>query len=227
MITILTGDREKQKAYVKRICREKLSVEEFRSLYSDDLELHSIGELLPFHSGLFGVRECFILYNIFKRISPNQFFEQYGNSDHLIFLSEEKPSKELLKLAKENGVQVQHFEEKREKKWSNNRNFLLADLVLEKKKKEAWLLYRELIEGGASAEELHGILFWAMKNLALVFAGETQGMKPFIVKKYQMFSRGVSKDALLRDITRLRVMLHERDRFSSLEEELELFILMP
>ncbi len=225
MITLLTGDREKQKEYVKQLCREKLAVEKVQSIYRDDLESHTLEEILPFHSGLFGTRECFIVYNLFKHYSPHKFLLHYKDSDNFIFLSEEKPTKELLKLLKENNIPVKSFEEKKKKKWNGSKNFTLADFVLGKKKKDAWLLYRELIEEGSSAEELHGMLFWAVKNLALVLAGETQGMKPFMIKKYQGFSRSFSPQELLEYITHLKRMLHERDRFSSLEEELELFIL--
>ena len=225
MIIFLTGDKKKQKEYVKQVCHEKLSKAKIHSIYRDDLESHSLEELLPFHSGLFAIRECFILYNIFKSVPVEQFFFHYKDSDNFIFLSEEKPTKDVLKFIKENNIPVKSFEEKKEKKWSGTKNFILADFVLGKKKKDAWLLYRELIEEGSSAEELHGILFWAVKNLALVLAGETQGMKPFMIKKYQGFSRNFSPRELLEYVTHLKRMLHERDRFSSLEEELELFIL--
>ncbi len=225
MITLLTGDKEKQKAYVKQVCREKLGAEKVHSIYRDDLESHTLEEILPFHSGLFGTRECFIVYDLFKHYSPRKFFLHYKDSDNLIFLSEGKPTKEVLNFIKENNIPVKSFEEKKEKKWKESKNFTLADFVLGKKKKDAWLLYRELIEEGSSAEELHGTLFWAVKNLALVLAGETRGMKPFVVKKYQAFSRNFSQQELLEYVTQLKKILHERDRFSSLEEELELFIL--
>ncbi len=225
MIILLTGDREKQKAYVKQQCREQGLSGKIHSIYPDDLESHALEELLPFHSGLFGTRECFIVHDLFTHYPPHKFFLHYRDSDNLIFLSEGKPTKEVLNLIRENDIPIKSFEEKKEKKWKGSRNFTLADLVLGKKKKDAWLLYRELIEEGSSAEELHGILFWAVKNLALVLAGETQGMKPFMVKKYQAFSRNFSQQELLEYVTQLKKILHERDRFSSLEEELELFIL--
>ncbi|MCA9351664.1 hypothetical protein KC929_02705, partial [Patescibacteria group bacterium] len=78
-----------------------------------------------------------------------------------------------------------------------------------------------------SPEEIHGILFWQVKNLALVqsSSGQVPGMNPFVYRKTSGFVKNFTQ-AEIKDIARsLDNMFHNRDTYSTLDIELEKLIL--
>jgi|SRR3989344_9324533 len=107
--------------------------------------------------------------------------------------------------------------------------FALTDAFASGDRKKSWILYRRMIENGASAEEIHGALSWQAR--ALVLAAKTKsatesGLKPFVYSKakqtVQRFKEGHA-DRLSRDL----VSLYHQSRAGegALEDLLEVFLL--
>ncbi|MCA9353191.1 hypothetical protein KC901_03345, partial [Patescibacteria group bacterium] len=77
-----------------------------------------------------------------------------------------------------------------------------------------------------SPEEIHGILFWQVKNIALVHTSSTNpGMNPFVYKKTMHFAKNFSHKDIQGLSRSLAHMFHNRDTYSTLDVELEKFIL--
>ena len=78
----------------------------------------------------------------------------------------------------------------------------------------------------SSKVQFSPILFWQMKNLALVKTSKTNpGMNNFVYTKNVGFAKNFSKMDLLKINAQLVRMFHERDSYSTLEIEIEKMIL--
>ncbi len=90
--------------------------------------------------------------------------------------------------------------------------FALTDAFASGKRKDAWILYRKLIEAGSVPEEIHGALSWQVR--AMVLASKTRsaieaGLKPFVFAKAKRASDRLPHgaiDAISRDLMH---MVHE------------------
>ncbi len=151
----------------------------------------------------------------------------FANSETPVILTASALDAETKKKIPKN-ASVETFEEKTEGEGASQSTFALTDAYVKGDRKQTWVLYREFIESGASAEELHGILSWQVR--ALVLASKTKsateaGLKPFVYTK--------AKSALTRmnvhpeEISRELVSLYHRSRMGqgSLEDLLEIFLL--
>ncbi|HRH26382.1 MAG TPA: hypothetical protein PLF31_02840 [Candidatus Paceibacterota bacterium] len=99
-------------------------------------------------------------------------------------------------------------------------NFELADYIGKRDKKTAWLKYRAMIDGGASADEIHGTIFWLFKNMKLA-SEETavaSGLHSFVYGKAQANAKKFSKEEINERLQRL-ISMHVRAR--SGEEDME------
>ncbi len=95
--------------------------------------------------------------------------------------------------------------------------FSLADAVGGRDKRRAWTLYLRAIENGSEPEEIHGTIFWQIKNMLLVKetarpTALTTGLKPFVLTKAKAFSDNYSKDELKHLSSRLVSLYHDSHR---------------
>lgn len=107
--------------------------------------------------------------------------------------------------------------------------FALTDAVAAGDRKKAWILYRQLIAGGASAEEIHGALAWAARGVVL--AGKTKsadeaGMKSYPYAKAKQTTLRM-KPAEAEALSAELVSLYHDSRMGrgALEDLLEVFLL--
>lgn len=107
--------------------------------------------------------------------------------------------------------------------------FALTDAVAAGDRKKAWILYRQLINAGASAEEIHGALAWAARGIVL--AGNTKsadeaGMKSFPYAKAKQATLRL-KPADAEALSAELVALYHDSRMGrgALEDLLEVFLL--
>ena len=106
--------------------------------------------------------------------------------------------------------------------------FLIADATARRDRKLAWALYQEAIFGGAVAEELHGILFWQIKNLFLAKTGISgASMKvSYPMMKAKSFAPKWEEKELRVGLSRLVSIYHEAHRGrGDLSIEIEKFLL--
>jgi DNA polymerase III delta subunit len=142
--------------------------------------------------------------------------DELGDSPNIFIFFEGKLSKEVLKKLEKRAEKVQEYvadDAPREKK--DGGFFALADALGSRDKKTLWVMFREAMDRGAAPEEIHGILFWQAKSLALAGrtrdAGET-GLNPFVygkAKRYAGNFKPGETDALL---SRLVHMYHGAHR---------------
>jgi hypothetical protein len=105
----------------------------------------------------------------------------------------------------------------------------LTDAVAAGDRKKAWILYRQLIMSGASAEEIHGALAWSARGIVL--AGKTKsadeaGMKSFpYAKAKQVTLRMKPSDAEALSAELVALYHQARAGRGALEDLLEVFLL--
>lgn len=92
--------------------------------------------------------------------------------------------------------------------------FSLADAFGKRDKKILWALFQKA-KIKASAEEIHGILFWQLKSMAQAEASKTAaeaGLAPFVFSKAKGFARNYSKDELKKISGEFVEMYHDAHR---------------
>ena len=107
--------------------------------------------------------------------------------------------------------------------------FALTDALGARDRRKLWVLFTRAKRAGASAEEIHGILFWQAKALALAASAKSAtevGMKPFPFSKAKGFLKNFSREEVARLPGDLVTLYHDARRGSvPLDIALERFIL--
>ena len=148
-----------------------------------------------------------------------------AESPNIFIFSEGKLTKEVLKKLEKHAEKVQEYELTEKPVKESSSLFPIADALANKDKKKLWVMLRTALDDDAVPEEIHGILFWQAKSLALAeksaTAGEA-GLNPFVFGKAKQalsFWRAGEIDALL---SKLVHMYHRSHRGQiSFEHELE------
>lgn len=107
--------------------------------------------------------------------------------------------------------------------------FALVDAVQAGDRKRAWILYRQLIESGASAEEIHGTLAWAARGVVLASntkSADEAGMKPYPYDKARAVARKLRPGEAVAQSSELVRLYHDaRMGRGTLEELIEIYLL--
>lgn len=108
--------------------------------------------------------------------------------------------------------------------------FVLTDAVIKKDKKNAWIVLQRLIKENASAEEIHGALWWQWKTLSLVASKEKnltkKTMSPYVFSKGESAVKNFSEKEILLGLDELMKMFQNSRRGKcDLFHQLEIFIL--
>ncbi len=226
MITLITGNKTEQKKHIQKLCEQQnISYEQVRHFYADDFKERSFENLIPLNTGLFGERECFVFHDIVREIPLKTLLKNYADTEHILIFLEESVLKKDRSAFEKVGAEIQEFAKVIEEKKETFNTFALADLLGKKDKKNLWLAFRGAVEKGESPESIHGILFWQMKNLALVKNGDTKGMSPFVLRKNFVFAQNWTREAIQNFSSQLVRIYHQRDTYSTLEIEMEKMIL--
>jgi len=145
-------------------------------------------------------------------------------SPNIFIFFEGKLTKEVLKKLEKRAEKVTEYELDEEKKKESGSFFALADALGARDKKKLWVLLREALESDAVPEEIHGILFWQAKSLALAAktssAGEA-GLNPFVYGKAKRYAANFKEDEIDALLTKLVHMYHRAHRGQA-EFEIEL-----
>lgn len=143
-------------------------------------------EELSGSQGLFESKFVVLLDNIWSdEIGTAEDIEKIKGSENVFILIESEISADNLKLLKKSAVKATEIAEgKTNKKVFNV--FALSDALGEKNSKKLWLLYQEALFNNIEAEQIHGNLFWQVKNLILAKRGKLNGalkISPFVAQK--------------------------------------------
>ncbi len=116
-----------------------------------------------------------------------------------------------------------------EKKKESPIIFSITDKLTERNKKSLWISFVDLINQGIPAEEIHGVFFWAIKNMIIASRVNSQkdsGLAPFSYNKALSGSRNYKSEELKAMSSDLVSMTHKvRQGLGDLDIMLEKWIL--
>ena len=223
MLYLLHGKSESRKNFIRELVTG-LSLTP-QHIYDNDVQSVEIENLVSVQTGLFGDKGLHVIHSLARTLDIKNLLEGYAKSDNIFIFSEDTITKPITKVFEKYEATIQDFG-KEEKKNENKFNmFSLTDTLGTRDKKNLWLLFQEAIKNG-SPEEVHGILFWQVKNLALVKTSQTNpGMNPFVYNKTSGYAAKFTLEEIQKMARDLVYMFHNRDTYSTLDIELEKFIL--
>jgi DNA polymerase III delta subunit len=102
--------------------------------------------------------------------------------------------------------------------------FSITDKLLDRDKKRLWTSYLGLLKQGIPAEEIHGVFFWAVKNMLIASRVKSQkesGLAPFSYSKALSGGRNYKNEELEKMSSGLVEMTH---RVRSGDGELEIMM---
>ena len=227
MIHLLTGNKKERKNSITDICiQQGIKTGKVQHFYVDDFRDINFENSIPLNTGLFGERECFVFHESVRDLALKTILKNYSETEHILIFSEDSILKKDLTIFEKIGAGIQQFEKEQKIESAKYNTFALADLLGARDKKNLWLGFREAIGSGISAEEIHGIMFWQIKNLALVKTSSTNpGMSPFVYSKNQSFVNNYSLAEIQNLAGKMVKIFHTRDTYSTLEIDLEKIIL--
>lgn len=223
MLYLISGTSADRKRYINNLVDEYKVTSQH--IYEDDLVDRSLNEIVVTQTGLFGDREIYVIHDVARDIDMKSLLSGYAESDNIIVFSEATVTKKITEAFAKVSATVQDFGKEIEKKDEKMNIFSLADAFGKRDKKNLWLLFRQALDQ-ATPEEIHGILFWQIKNMMLVIdSKENPGLNPFVYKKNQGFVRTWNRNELAQYASAMLRMFHERDMYRTLEIDLEKMIL--
>jgi DNA polymerase III delta subunit len=182
--------------------------------------------------GLFEQKYTTILDNLFEKKDIKSYvmerLEGMKESGQIFLMLESSIDATSLKKIEKFSEKVQEFEKPENKKPSLN-IFSITDGLVQRDKKKLWISYVDLLGKGAVAEEIHGILFWQVKNMILASragsATET-GLSPFVYKNALTGARNYKNEDLQKMSSELVDMTHRvRQGSGELEVMIEKWVL--
>lgn len=156
-----------------------------------------------------------------------------AESPNIFIFFEGKLTKEVLKKLEKRAEKITEYEldeaAAAEAKAEKSSFFPLADALGARDKKTLWVLLRDALDKDAAPEELHGILFWQAKSLALASrlgSPLESGLNPFVYTKAKRYAANFKEGEIDALVSKLVHMYHRAHRGQvDFEIELEKFAL--
>lgn len=147
-------------------------------------------------------------------INLGEQFSELKKSDNIFIILEEEIEADILKELEK------HVEKIEQHDMSNGREerpnlFSLADALGARNKKTMWVEYQKAVANDMANEEIHGMLFWQVKNMILAFSSteKDSGLKPFVYGKSKRYAaNNYSKEGLAKLSHDLVHMYHHARR---------------
>ncbi len=120
--------------------------------------------------------------------------KEMQTAEHWFLILEGKVDSSAVKKIEKFCYKTEKFEKVETKKESPI-IFRITDKLLARDKKQLWVCFIDLIKQGISAEEIHGLLFWAVKNMILASRTKNQkdsGLAPYLYSKSLSGSKNYS-----------------------------------
>lgn len=216
-IHIFLGDDTKRSRESLRRAVEDAKAKDITALVSrfDDTTFDPglIREALQ-NQSIFGGGNIVVLDGLLDHEGGAEFYQsmaKWRENVGTVFIRETNPSKEIRALCKEMG-KVEEFLERKVVEKKNN--FALADAVAMRDKRSAWAHFVDGERSGTAMEEMHGMIFWAVKALYLC-ATQTKeeairaGVKEFTYRTYQPRTKNFLVRELAEKLTELKDMYHK------------------
>jgi len=235
MIYFIYGDdfnktREKLNSLVSSMVAEKPDISLIK-INDENIKDHDPLNLVR-EQGLFEKEIVIVFYSLFGsglfEEDTKEYLSLMKKSKNTFIVFEGLLDKKTLDLIKKSAEKTEEFFLKnRPAKVFNP--FALGDALGEKNKKLLWVSFYKALNNGASAEELHGMLFWQIKSILIAKTAKTpadSGLKPFVYGKAKKFASKFREEDLKKRATEL-VEIYDQARkgLIDLETGLERFIL--
>ena len=234
MLTVLVGQNVDARAkHLDRILsRERDNGNEV--VFYNDINFNAEEIIFSAQSvSLFNTKNIFVLSGIYdntdKRGELENIITILSESPEQFILSEKSLLAPFVKKITALKASIEKFDEVKSEKKESFNVFALTDAYCERKRSLAWAIYCQGIFSGIDAHELHGKIFWAIKNMILVKktgSAIEAGLHPYVYGKTKKLAEKFSIDELQKNLQELSSMFHEV-LFSgiNLETSLEIFLL--
>ncbi|HVT75152.1 MAG TPA: hypothetical protein VHD69_01885 [Candidatus Paceibacterota bacterium] len=141
--------------------------------------------------------------------------EAIRESPNIFIFFEGKLTKEILKKLEKRAEKITEYEAAEGPAKKEGSFFALADALGARDKKKLWMLLREALDEDAAPEEIHGILFWQAKSLAL--AAKTSsvteaGLNPFVYGKAKRYAANFKEGEIETLLSKLVHLYHRAHR---------------
>ncbi|MFA6338579.1 MAG: hypothetical protein WCW87_00755 [Candidatus Paceibacterota bacterium] len=183
--------------------------------------------------GLFSIKSIVEISNVLSDKKSKDVLmdkvKEIAESENVFIIRETKVNKPELEKFKKYAKQVQCFELKVKKEVGRKFGlgdgnffslqdfnvFSLADALGNRDKKNLWILYQKANQLNIPAEEIHGLLFWQFKTIALsrlAKSAEEADLKPFVYSKSKRYAQNFTEKETKSFLSRLVSMYHDSHR---------------
>jgi hypothetical protein len=227
MIEVYFGENleEKDRAVRSWITTKRKNGFSVESFEADTFILESFEQLIS-SGGLFNETFAVIVYYSEKFNEIGEILERIKKEDVNVLMVEHKApvfDKKFEKHFKE-----KHFEKTEPVDDVSKKVFALGDALGEKNKKNTWLLYRKLIEGGLDPlQNIYSPLVWGLHNVVMVQNNpqKSHGMKPYPLQKAKKTAQNYSKEEIVDLLEKLLFLYNDRTEGRDIEAQMETILL--
>lgn len=220
MIYLLVGNKDERQKKTQELCARNTS----QRIHSEDLQNAELADIVTTQTGMFGDRECYVIFDLARSLKKDD-LPQYSESQNIFIFSEVTITKPVRALFEKYNADIIEFTPEAKSTEKKFNIFSLTDAFAAKDKKNLWLLFQEARKK-SSPEEIHGVLFWQLKNLVLVKTSQTNpGLNDFVYRKTKTAASKFTLEELLKLSEKFLKIFHRRDTYSTLDIELENIIL--
>ena len=195
--------REKLHLLIEALLKKESSASQFRiddENFSEDL----LEEMISSQT-LFGSRYIVVCDKLFADKEVGEIvlkeLKNISKSQNIFIFIEEGLTKTILSRFDKWAEKIQEFKLKEIKKEEKFNIFSITDAFGSRDRKQTWVLYRRALNAGVSSEEIHGILFWQIKNLLMVKDEKdtaTLELNPFVLRKSLGFVEKFRRNELIK-----------------------------
>jgi DNA polymerase III delta subunit len=214
--TDVEKSREKSRALFEAL-REKKPDASSGSMRGEEVTLDRITELTQ-TQGLFENKQIVFMDRTLESPDSRELvvdrIQEIAESPNIFIFFEGKLTKEVLKKLEKRAEKIQEYILEDAKPAEKSSFFPMADALGARDKKKLWILLRDALDKDAAAEELHGILFWQAKSMALAVRSSSAaaaGLNPFVYGKAKRYAdnwKDTELDALLSKLVHMYHRAH-------------------
>ena len=162
---------------------------------------------------IFGGENIVVIDGILDHEDGAEFYRSmpgWKDNINFVFIRETAPSKEIRSLFKGIGM-IEEFLGR--KIFEKKKDFALADAVAMRDKRSAWVHFTREDRSGMAMEEMHGMIFWAIKALYLCATEAKEealkaGVKEYTYRTYKPRAKNFLPGELEKKLGELKDMYH-------------------
>jgi DNA polymerase III delta subunit len=218
--------REKSRALFEAL-REKKPDASAGTITAEEITLERLVELTE-TQGLFENKQILFMDRTLENKDIREVMlekiDAIKESPNIFIFFEGKLTKEVLKKLEKRAEKITEYELGEAKEKESSSFFPMADALGSRDKKKLWVMLRDALESDAAPEEIHGILFWQAKSMALASktsSASEAGLNPFVYGKAKRFL-SLWKDGEVEALVSRLVHMYHRAHRGEADFEIEL-----